>query len=79
MNLILPGSDSGLVGAYFRVHGPWDEPEVDAMPLKSLTEGAPDIITAPFEILQSLLQGDTKKRKDAKKEAGEKSTEGGPS
>lgn len=79
VNLILPGSDSGLVGAYFRVHGPWDEPEVDAMPLKSLTEGAPDIITAPFEILQSLLQGDTKKRKDAKKEAGEKSTEGGPS
>jgi hypothetical protein len=78
VNLILPGSSSGLVGAYFRVHGPWDEPEVDAMPLKSLTEGAPDIITAPFEILQSLLQGDTKK-KDAKKEAGENSTEGGPS
>ncbi|MEE2674508.1 MAG: AsmA-like C-terminal domain-containing protein [Myxococcota bacterium] len=68
VNLILPGSNKGLVGAYFRVHGPWSEPEVKSMALKSLTEGVPDIITKPFEILQSLLQSDTKKKNKQGKE-----------
>jgi hypothetical protein len=65
LNLVLPGSNEGLVGAYFRVHGPWDEPEVETMALKSLAEEIPDIITKPFEILHSLWKG-SGKEKDTK-------------
>ena len=67
VNLVIPGSDNGLVGAYYRVYGPWDEPEVETMALKSLQEGVPDIITKPFEILHSLWKGSDKKKSTKRK------------
>jgi hypothetical protein len=54
VNLVLPGSDRGFVGAYFRLHGPWDDPEVDTMAMKSLTEAFPDLIGTPLAMIQSL-------------------------
>lgn len=54
VNLVVPGSDKGMVGAYFRVRGPWDDPDVDAMKLKSFKEELPDIITAPVDFIQWL-------------------------
>ena len=71
VDLILPGSKDGLVGAYFHVHGPWQDPVAEAMPMKSLTEGAPDIITRPFEILQSLWNQAVEEDKSPKVEAEE--------
>ncbi len=54
LNLVLPGSDKGFVGAYLRVQGPWEDPEVTTMAMKSLKEGLPDLITKPFDMIQSL-------------------------
>jgi len=53
----LPGSERGLIGTYFRVNGPLNEPEVDALPLQSLMTSVPDIIKAPFKVLGSLFDG----------------------
>ena len=39
VNLLLPGSDRGLIGAYFEITGPVADPQVRAMPVKSLAEG----------------------------------------
>jgi hypothetical protein len=55
VNLVMPGSDKGMVGAYCALEGSWSEPEVSAMTLKSLQEQLPDIITKPFELCRSLL------------------------
>ena len=54
LNLVLPGSDKGFVGAYLRVQGPWEDPEVTTMAMRSLKEGLPDLITKPFDMIQSL-------------------------
>jgi hypothetical protein len=51
----LPGSERGLIGAYFEVEGPLDEPEVEALPLKTLMSSVPDAIKAPFKILRLLF------------------------
>ena len=53
----LPGSERGLIGTYFRVNGPLNAPEVDALPLQSLMTSVPDIIKAPFKVLGSLFDG----------------------
>jgi len=52
---LLPGSDRGLIGAYFEVEGPLDSPEVDALPVKSLMTSVPDAIKAPFKALRFLF------------------------
>jgi hypothetical protein len=57
VNLVVPGSDKGMVGAYFRVRGPWEEPDVETMKLKSLKEELPEIITAPVDFIQWLWKG----------------------
>jgi hypothetical protein len=54
VNLVVPGSNKGMVGAYFRVRGPWEQPEVETMKLKSLKEELPEIITAPVDFIQWL-------------------------
>lgn len=53
----LPGSDRGLIGAYFRATGPIAEPEVDALAIKSLMSGVPDALKAPFKMLRFLFEG----------------------
>jgi hypothetical protein len=57
VNLVVPGSNKGMVGAYFRVRGPWDDPEVKTLKLKSLKEELPDLITAPVDFIQWLWRG----------------------
>ena len=51
----LPGSDRGLIGAYFKVKGPLDEPDVDALALKTLMSSVPDAIKAPFTAMRFLF------------------------
>jgi hypothetical protein len=52
---ILPGSDRGLIGAYYKVKGPLDNPDVDPLPLKTLMSSVPDAIKAPFKTMQILF------------------------
>jgi hypothetical protein len=54
MNLVLPGSKHGFVGSYFQVEGPWDDPEVSVMAMKTLQEELPDLISKPIEMIQWL-------------------------
>ncbi|MCH7599432.1 MAG: hypothetical protein IH973_06720 [Myxococcales bacterium] len=58
-SLIPGGKERGLFGAFFAVSGTLDEPVLEAMPMKSLTEGAPlpDILKAPFAAIREALQG----------------------
>ncbi len=53
-NLIPGGRDRGLFGAFFDVSGTLDEPVLDAMPMKSLTDGVPlpDLVKAPFSAIR---------------------------
>jgi hypothetical protein len=52
----LPGSERGLIGTYFRVDGPLNEPDVHALPLQTLMSSVPDVIKAPFKVLRSLFE-----------------------
>jgi hypothetical protein len=54
----LPGSKRGLIGAYFEVEGPIDEPDVDALPLQTLMSSVPDAIKAPFKVMKFLFSRD---------------------
>jgi hypothetical protein len=59
VKLLVPGSDRGLLGAYFHASGSLDEPSVRPMPVKSITEGTPlpDVLRQPFAALQELFTG----------------------
>jgi len=59
VKLLVPGSDRGLLGAYFEVSGPVAEPEVRPMPIKSLAQGTPlpEVLRTPFESLRDLFAG----------------------
>lgn len=61
-NLIPGGKDRGLFGAFFKVSGTLEEPVLDAMPMKSLTDGIPlpDLVRAPFSAIREALQGEPK-------------------
>lgn len=52
---LLPGSERGLVGAYFRVDGPIGEPDVEALPLATFLTAVPDAIKAPLRVIQFLF------------------------
>lgn len=72
VNLVLPGSKKGFVGAYFSVRGPWEEPQVTTMAMKSLKEELPDLITKPFDLIHSLWseqEGDKQQRRLDKRAA----------
>jgi hypothetical protein len=51
----LPGSERGLLGAYFDVDGPVDDPEISALTTKTLMTAVPDAIKAPFKVLGILF------------------------
>ena len=66
VNLFVPGSDRGLIGAYFEASGPAANPELRAMPMKSIADGLPlpPVLRQPFDALQALFAGrDTRRRK----------------
>ncbi len=62
-NLIPGGKDRGLFGAFFSVDGTLEEPLLQAMPMKSLTDGVPlpDLVKAPFSAIRQALQGKPKR------------------
>jgi hypothetical protein len=51
----LPGSDRGLIGAYFRVKGPVDDPDVEALALKTMLSSVPNAIKVPFKAMRFLF------------------------
>ena len=55
VKFFLPGSERGLIGAYFEVKGPVNEPDVDALPLQTLMSSVPDAIKAPFKVMRFLF------------------------
>jgi hypothetical protein len=55
VNILIPGSDRGLVGAYFELSGQWNDPQVTGLPMKSLAEGLPDVLKTPLKVIQSIL------------------------
>lgn len=57
VNLLVPGSDRGLIGAYFEATGPLDHPTIRPLPMKSIAEGVPlpAVLRQPFDALQGLF------------------------
>jgi hypothetical protein len=51
----LPGSERGLIGAYFDVKGALAEPKVEALTVETLMTVVPSAIKAPFKVLQYLF------------------------
>ncbi len=54
---ILPGSEKGLVGAYYQVDGTFDRPHVELLRGKSFAEDLPDVLLAPYALLNTVLTG----------------------
>jgi hypothetical protein len=66
LNLILLGTDSNLVAAYFHVTGPWGHPEVkpillpgSAGPTSVVLQGVPMFVKRGFNALGSLIRPDS--------------------
>ncbi len=66
LNLILLGTDSNLVAAYFHVSGPWGKPEVkpillpgSAGPTSVVLQGVPMFVKRGFKALGSLILPDS--------------------
>jgi len=53
---LIPGSQKGIMGAYFEVSDDWEDPRVRPLALKTLAEGSPlpGVVRAPFKILDQL-------------------------
>jgi hypothetical protein len=60
VNLLVPGSEHGLIGAYFKVKGPVADPSVRALPVESIAKGMPlpPVLRDPIGRLINLLSGD---------------------
>lgn len=61
----LPGSEKGLMGAYFEITGPFDGPRVRALKGRSVEEDLPDVLAAPYQILRSILGGGRSREPEA--------------
>ena len=55
---LLPGSERGLVGAYFNVDGAIGAPEIEALPLETFLTAVPSAIKTPMKVLQYLFNRD---------------------
>ena len=51
---VMPGSNRGFVGAYFRITGSAEDPEVETMAMKTFREQLPDVISAPIDVIDWL-------------------------
>ena len=54
---ILPGSEKGLLGAYYQVDGTFDNPEIEPLRGKSISEDLPEVLVAPYALLNAILTG----------------------
>ena len=57
VKIILPGSERGLVGAYYQVNGTLEQPRVRTLQGRSFAESLPDALEAPYQILRAILSG----------------------
>jgi hypothetical protein len=57
VKVILPGSERGLVGAYYQVEGDLSRPRVRSLPGRSFAESLPDLLEAPYQILRAIVSG----------------------
>lgn len=57
---LLPGSERGLIGAYFKVDGAIREPEVEALPLATFLTAVPSAIKTPMKVLQYLFNRESR-------------------
>jgi hypothetical protein len=71
LNLILLGTDSNLVAAYFHVKGPWGDPEVEpillpasAGPTSVVLQGVPLFVKRGFKALGSLIRSKPSESED---------------
>ncbi len=69
---LLPGSERGLIGAYFKVNGAIKEPEIEALPLASFLTAVPSAIKAPMRVLQYLFEREAPEKKQPNPETDEK-------
>ncbi len=60
---LLPGSERGLIGAYFKVDGAIKEPEIEALPLATFLTAVPSAIKTPMRVLQYLFEREAPKKK----------------
>ena len=44
LNLLLLGADENLVAAYFKLSGPWEEPDAQLVPLRTLGAGPAGLV-----------------------------------
>jgi hypothetical protein len=67
VNLLIPGSDRGLIGAYFEATGPIADPEVRPLAMKSIAEGMPlpEVLRQPLDALQELFAGSERRGQDS--------------
>jgi len=58
-------SDKGMIGAYFALRGPVGDPAIDTLEGRTLAEQFPDVVKAPFRVLQYLLTGGGSSKEDS--------------
>ena len=44
VNFLLLGTNDNLIGAHFRLAGPWEDPQATAVPLRALASGPASIV-----------------------------------
>ena len=66
VNLLIPGSDRGLIGAYFEATGPLEQPTIRPLPIKSIAEGVPlpEMLRQPIDALQGLFSRTAERREN---------------
>ena len=62
VKLIVPGSEKGMVGAYFSVEGSSSDPEIETLAMKSLYNTLPELITKPLDLIHGWLKSEPKNR-----------------
>ena len=64
LSALLPGSERGLIGAYFKVKGALKEPEVEALPLATFLTAVPSAFKTPMRVLQYLFEREAPETKN---------------
>ncbi len=64
LSSLLPGSERGLIGAYFKVKGALKEPEIEALPLATFLTAVPSAFKTPMRVLQYLFEREAPEKKN---------------
>ena len=55
LDILLTGKEKDLLTAYFEAKGKWSDPQVNAIPVKSLGKGVLNIFIRTFELPMKLF------------------------